>query len=230
MSTVRRHCRTERPRAYGGQTSSSGTGSRRRELLGGDVVEPGLELGGLRGAHVHDLVEGRIEREVEPVRFAVGLDVRPDAHRCEPLRRAQAAAPEPRVVDEDQVAHRLRRRPLVVHAAALDAGRTADPLDRGGEAGAELPRCLAQIGGVLGADQHPHRMTPVELRFDVPGDLDTVHHQVGDEPVDHGVLQDDADQARPGQIALAELRAVQVLVDIPRHARILVARLGTSAG
>jgi len=61
-------------------------------------------------------------------------------------------------------------------------------------------------------------MTPVELRLDVPGDLDTVHHEVGDEPVDHGVPHDDTDQACPGQIAFAELGTVQILVDIPRHA------------
>ncbi|MGX1267186.1 hypothetical protein [Streptomyces phaeoluteigriseus] len=52
----------------------------------------------------------------------------------------------------------------------------------------ELTRCFAQIGRVLGADKHPHRMTPVELCLDVLSDLDTVHHEVGDEPVDHGIL------------------------------------------
>lgn len=31
-------------------------------------------------------------------------------------------------------------------------------------------------------------------------------------------LHDDADQACPGQIALAELRTVQILVDVPCHA------------
>ena len=51
-------------------------------------------------------------------------------------------------------------------------------------------------------------MTPVELCLDVLGDLDTVNHEVGDEPVDHGILHDDADQACRGQIALAELRTV----------------------
>ncbi len=61
-------------------------------------------------------------------------------------------------------------------------------------------------------------MTPVELCLDVLGDLDPVHHEVGDEPFDHGVLHDDADQACPGQIALAELCTVQVLVDISFHA------------
>src|ERR1700723_1591728 len=61
-------------------------------------------------------------------------------------------------------------------------------------------------------------MTPVELCLNVLGDLDTVHHEVGDEPVDHGILHDDADQACPGQIALAELRTVQILVDISCHA------------
>src|ERR1700753_454593 len=61
-------------------------------------------------------------------------------------------------------------------------------------------------------------MTPVELCLNVLGDLDTVHHEVSDEPVDHGILHDDADQACPGQIALAELRTVQILVDISCHA------------
>src|SRR5689334_19790084 len=50
------------------------------------------------------------------------------------------------------------------------------------------------------------------------GDLDTVHHKVCDELVDHGIPYDDADQACPGQIALAELRTVHIFVDIPRHA------------
>src|SRR6476620_7228610 len=45
----------------------------RCELHSGDLVEPGREFGGLCGTHAHDLVEGRIEREVKPVRSTVGL-------------------------------------------------------------------------------------------------------------------------------------------------------------
>jgi len=61
-------------------------------------------------------------------------------------------------------------------------------------------------------------MTPVELRLNVLGDLHAVHHKIGDEAVDHGILHDDADQACSGQIALAELRTAQILVDMLCHA------------
>ncbi|GAA0267307.1 hypothetical protein GCM10009539_62650 [Cryptosporangium japonicum] len=61
-------------------------------------------------------------------------------------------------------------------------------------------------------------MTPVELGLDVAGDLDAVHDEVGDEPVDDGVLQHDADQARLGEITFAELGTAEILVDVARHA------------
>ena len=61
-------------------------------------------------------------------------------------------------------------------------------------------------------------MASVELGLDVTGHLDAVDHEVGDEPVDLGVLHDDADQAGAGQVALAELGTGQVLLDESLHA------------
>jgi hypothetical protein len=45
------------------------------------------------------------------------------------------------------------------------------------------------------------------------------YDEVGHQPVDHGVLHDHADQAGAGQVARAELRALQVLVHVPLRAR-----------
>jgi hypothetical protein len=53
----------------------------------------------------------------------------------------------------------------------------------------------------------------VELSLDVRHDLDPVDHEAGDQAVDFGVLNDDADQPGSAQVALAELRADEILVD-----------------
>lgn len=118
---------------------------------------------------------------------------------------------------EDQVPQGLRRRPLAVHGAALDARGAADAGDGGVPVGVERRRRAAQIGGVLGPEQRAHRVPPVELGLHVPADVDAVHHQSGDETVDHDVLHHRADEARSGQVALAELRPAQILVDVPDH-------------
>ena len=54
-------------------------------------------------------------------------------------------------------------------------------------------------------------MAAVELGLDVGRHLDAVDDEVGDQSVDLGVLHDHADQAGAAQVALAELRAGQVL-------------------
>jgi hypothetical protein len=69
----------------------------------GTTVEP------YRGAHGLDLsLDPSLDeivsvREAQASELEAWLDGRPDAHRREQLRRAQAATAEPRVVDEDQV-------------------------------------------------------------------------------------------------------------------------------
>ena len=82
----------------------------------------------------------------------------------------------------------------------------------------QLSPSLAQVGRLIGTDQQPHRVTAVELRLDVRHHLDAVDHEVGDQTVDLGVLHDHADQPRPTQVALAELRAGEVLVVEASHA------------
>ena len=61
-------------------------------------------------------------------------------------------------------------------------------------------------------------MAPVELGLDVAGHLDAVDDEVGDQAVDHGVLQHHTDQSGAGHLALAELGTGQVLVDESLHA------------
>ena len=65
-------------------------------------------------------------------------------------------------------------------------------------------------------------MPAVELDLDVRHDLDPVDHEVGNQAVYLGVLHDHADQPGPTQVALAELRAGEVLVVEASHAHRLV--------
>ena len=179
-------------------------GHRRRllELVGGDGGEPGLELGGLLGTHRSDLGQRRLRGTVETLLLLVGHVVGPQPHRREQVGPAEAAAAEPRVVHEDQVTQRLDRRPLVVDALVLAAvGHRLEPRVRRLPVVAQRGPRLAQVGRLVGADQQAHRMAPVELGLDVAGHLDAVDDEVGDQPVDLGVLQDHTDQAGAGQVS-----------------------------
>jgi hypothetical protein len=82
----------------------------------------------------------------------------------------------------------------------------------------QLPPGLPQVGRLVGPDQQPHRVPAVELGLHVRHDLDPVDHEVGDQAVYLGVLHDHADQPRPTQVALAELRAGEVLLVEASHA------------
>ena len=67
--------------------------------------------------------------------------------------------------------------------------------DGRGPVGAQLAPRLTQVGGVVGADEQPHRVAAVELGLDVGHDVDPVDHEAGDHAVDDDVLHDDADHA-----------------------------------
>ena len=84
-------------------------------------------------------------------RLRHGLDAQP--HRSEQIGGPEAAAPKPRVVDEDQVPQRLHSRPLVVHALVLDAGRLPHARHGRRPVGAQPQPPLAQVGQVVRADQ-----------------------------------------------------------------------------
>jgi hypothetical protein len=61
-------------------------------------------------------------------------------------------------------------------------------------------------------------MPAVKLGFDVRRHLDSVDHQIRDQPVDHSVLHHHPDQTSASQVTLAELGISQVLVLEARHA------------
>ena len=54
-------------------------------------------------------------------------------------------------------------------------------------------------------------MPPVELGLDRRRHLDSVNHQVADQPVDDSVLHHHPDQTGPSQVALPELGISRVL-------------------
>ena len=67
----------------------------------------------------------------------------------------------------------------------------------------------------------------VEFRLDVRHHLHAVDHKVGDQTVDLSALHDHADQTCPTQVALAELRAGEVLVVEASHAdRLSLVQIG----
>jgi hypothetical protein len=122
-------------------------------------------------------------------------------------------------VYEDEVTHGLDHRPLAVDAVMLAAlGHGPGALGSRGPGLPQLSPSLAQVGRLIGTDQQPHRVAAVELRLDVRHHLHAVDHKVGDQTLDLNVLHDHADQTRPTQVALAELRVGEVFVVEPSHA------------
>jgi hypothetical protein len=61
-------------------------------------------------------------------------------------------------------------------------------------------------------------MPPVKLGLHVRRHLDSVNHQVPDQPVDRSVLHHHPDQTGAGQVALTKFGIGQVLVLKSRHA------------
>ena len=124
---------------------------------------------------------------------------------------------------EDEVTQGLDHRPLAVDSVMLAAlGHGPDPLGGRGPVVPQPPPGLPQVGRLIGADQQPHRVPTVQLGLDVRHDLDAVDHEVGDEAVYLGVLHHHADQPRPTEVALAELRTGEILVVEASHADRLV--------
>jgi hypothetical protein len=96
----------------------------------------------------------------------------------------------------------------------LDAERLPHARHGRRPVGAQLPPPLAHVEHVVRADKPAYRVATVELGLDVPHEFDAVRNEVGHQPVDHGALHDHAHQTGLVQIALAELRALQVLVHV----------------
>jgi hypothetical protein len=123
-------------------------------------------------------------------------------------------------VHKHQVPHGLYRRPLAADALMFGtAGHPSEPFERRRPRGLQLAEASEQFGRVGRPDQQPHRMPPVKLGVDVRRHLNPVDHQVGDQPVDDGVLHHHPDQPGASQVTLAEFGVAQVLVVESRHPR-----------
>ena len=133
LSTVRRHCahrpaaRVRRPagrrRAPARAAASCVGGDRRR-------ARPRARRPARRARPRTSSRVGSRERS-RPCSSRSGTNVGPEPHRREQVGRAEAAAAEPRVVDEDQVAQGLR--PPTTRRSTLRCsmpGRRPQPLDR----------------------------------------------------------------------------------------------------
>ena len=220
FSTVPRHCRTRRPFAYGGHRPSSGTGAVWASCCG---VTPASHVSISDACRSRTAsTSSRLGRAARSRPSCSAREHRADPHRRERLGQPEDATPEPRVVDEDQVAQRLDHRPLTVHAAMLaPLGHRPHPLDG---LCPVIPSCRhasAQVGRVVGPDQQSHRRRRSSSASTYAHHLDPVDHQVGDQAVDLGVLHHHADQAGPAEVALAELGTGQVLVIETSHANSL---------
>ncbi len=125
------------------------------QLVGGDGREPGLELGGLLGAHGPDLGERRVGGAVEPLLLLVGHELDAQPHRREQVgaSRGSSGGTTSRGRRPGGAASRRPTTRRSTRACSLPAGIASSRAYVASQSARSCRQRLAQVGRVVGADQ-----------------------------------------------------------------------------